>query len=179
MIVSAYLYHLRLGAKRARCGASLCEAWMYQPTSQCRFVSSNDNLGLYHKLTLASEEEGLFCQAQQIFGEIESMVHMCDLVRKHPAEGIQFGIAEWQADFNATLYRMLAACKVRPLLRQATARHAAQRLRMPTGGHINMDRARAALLSALLTNATPASTHGQVRQAKVLKLRQAYLNSCN
>ena len=42
MIVSAYLYHLRIGRSQAKCGATLCENWLYQPTTFCKNLEPRD-----------------------------------------------------------------------------------------------------------------------------------------
>jgi hypothetical protein len=106
MVVSAYLYHLRL-TKRLCSAHELCEAWLYEPTSKC---NSLPGVSLFDKLNFApNETAGLLCQLENSRGTILQMKLMEREVRRRPDVGTSFDLAEWR-DSGTALHKMLSFC---------------------------------------------------------------------
>lgn len=153
LVVSAYMYHLRVGTTRPHCGDGLCESWLYEPTSLCSFISTNASLGLFDKLQMAqNDEEGLKCQLESSEGTIVQMAQMDALVRQHRADAITIDLEEWH-DFDATLHRVFSFCglstlegAVSKIFKAAMAVNDLQRHSV----HINTDTEKADRLKSVL-----------------------------
>jgi len=166
MVVSAYLYHMRIGRSRPRCGARLCEDWLYsrQPFQRgdfCDFISTNASLGLYGKLALARcDAEALRCQlAGNTLGTIRQMDHMAASVQDHGPRAITLDLLQdWVADFEGTLLRVLRFCGLDDGFANGTLAAYRTAAVASKGVHVNKDLDRAEALANLLRRActTPA-----------------------
>lgn len=149
LVVSAYLYHLRLGTSQSRCngGRILCEAWLYEPTQSCTSL-----LGVSHfdKLHLApNETAGLLCQLERSTNAIREMQNMERDMSRRPGMGMTMNLDEWH-DSNASVHKVCAFCGIADLAERALREYRKAYAQLSTSAHVNQDEDRAMRLRAYL-----------------------------
>jgi hypothetical protein len=147
LVVSAYLYHMRMGMSHARCSHGPCEAWLYEPTTDC---PSMPGVSHFDKLRFApNETAGLLCQLEQSKGTIRQMQHMEREVQRRPGVGISMDLDEWH-DSSTAIHKVLAFCGVDELTERTLRGYNRAYARMSTSPHVNHDDDRAERLRAFL-----------------------------
>merc|ERR1712039_256059 len=168
-VVSAYMYHLRLGKRRPYCGSQLCEGWLYEPSKHCPWIAGND-ISFYEKLVKAqkiSDLEGLNCQLDSSRGQVRQMV-LCFEAASTKKNAVQFNMESAVENVNDTVARIYNTCKMDSVLPLGAwtdeytykeARHMEDVQRWEAAGqsdlHVNSDHQRALELRQVLRDSHP------------------------
>lgn len=165
IIVSGYLYHQRIGKAKSRCGASLCEKWLYEPPkgdptrSHCPRAGGKESYGRSAVELLLQQQQqeedkdnedssGLLCALEMGLHTVRQMVRMMKIDLEYigvlPAV-LQLDLDQWKDEYFDTTYRttltkcgMDNAALIEPGLRAYLNRK--QRENKKVNNHINKDK---------------------------------------
>lgn len=148
LVVSAYLYHLRMGRSQAQCGDHLCEPWLYEPTDACL---SLPGVSHFDKLHLApNETAGLLCQLEHSWGNIEEVRRMEREVLLRPNLGMTMLLDEWR-DSSTAIHKVFSFCGMEDMAETAILEYNNGFAELSKSSHVNHEGERAFRLRTFLS----------------------------